>query len=497
MKHNGLLQIAKLPSRLDYDYLYNNFQYFCEIIRHRAGFAASPYPEFIHRILWEMQQTITDDGYEYDVLLELPRGHGKTTVIVAPFVAWRLLRAPSMRVAVFSAGKTRANIIASNAKKIITKIFPDQYHLAGKPTATALYLKHHLPLQSDPSLTSFPIHGMGSVGSRADLIVADDVYTSESADTVIRAAGVLDKYEDLPSLYGEKLKNQRITVGTRLGFNDLYDMIHRSGTYKILRFPVIRPEDEPKLPPPPITKKEVGDVRKYCIWPNMMTDAKLIPAYNSPRIWNTQYMLRPPQSGNKAFLVEQIMRETGKPRATFFKKLAISIDPAMGNLTRTVGDLCAIVVGGLDQEGHWHLIDGWAKRDFNIDEVGREWKNFLAKYKTASGYPTTFLESSAQQALMKPILRQYHNNAPIFSHSSTIKKNFKIAGFITPVLTTNRLHVWDSPISKDFISQLDRFDPQSDNNEDDIIDAFAMLLHRLYHLDRALMLAVKEMGIKG
>lgn len=486
-------RMLKAPSKPDPRLLRNDFQYFCEMVRHRSGFSNSPYPDFIHEIMWEMEQTMQPETYERDVLIEMPRGHGKTTIIVAPFIAWRLLREPSTRVAVFSAGKTRASIIATNAKKIITKIFPDQYELAAKPTATTLMLKHNLFMQSDPSLTSFPIHGMGSVGGRSDLIVPDDIFTTESADTEIKAAGVIEKFEDLPQLFDCKKYNQRVTVGTRQGYGDLYDRIHQDGTYKILRFPIVRPQDEDKLPPPPITTAQAGDVRKYCIWPSMMTDAKLIPAYNSPRVWNTQYMLRPPQAGHKAFLVQQIKMREGVPSIKKFSNVVISVDPAVGNLTGTLGDKFAMLVIGFDLNGdkEWHLINGWAKNDFDIKEVAQVWKNFLARYNN----PITYVETNAQQAFILPTLREASPRARISGKASSLKKNFKITGFITPVITSNRLNVWPSDVREGFIYQLDRFDPQNKNNEDDIIDAFAMALERLYHLDRTLQLVAKDMGM--
>ncbi len=111
------------------------------------------------------------------------RGSGKST-IVGLFSAWVLYKNPNIRIMVVSADNTLATKMVKTVKSIIER-FPPLNHLLptkrGNWTAESFAVARNLQLR-DPSMTAVGITA-NATGSRADIIIFDDVEVPNNCDT--------------------------------------------------------------------------------------------------------------------------------------------------------------------------------------------------------------------------------------------------------------------------------------------------------------------------
>lgn len=108
-------------------------------------------------------------------IIEAFRGVGKSWITSA-FVCWCLLRDPQLKILVVSASKTRADDFSTFTKRLIAEM-PLLRHLMARPGQRDSNISFDVgPARPDhsPSVKSVGITGQ-LTGSRADLIIADDV----------------------------------------------------------------------------------------------------------------------------------------------------------------------------------------------------------------------------------------------------------------------------------------------------------------------------------
>jgi hypothetical protein len=108
-------------------------------------------------------------------IIEAFRGVGKSWITSA-FVCWVLLRDPQLKILVVSASKTRADDFSTFTKRLIAEM-PLLQHLMARPGQRDSNISFDVgPSRPDhsPSVKSVGITGQ-LTGSRADLIIADDV----------------------------------------------------------------------------------------------------------------------------------------------------------------------------------------------------------------------------------------------------------------------------------------------------------------------------------
>ena len=494
------------PSELNPQELRRNFQYFCEVIRWRTNRGNSPYPDLYHWLMNELQHSLdvekTDDFTRIkdpDILLMLPRGSGKSTVFVIPYCAWRLYRDPSLRVAVCSASEGQAQKITMGVINIITNVLPNFYELDGKPKRLELTLKRAKQNfesgEINPSLWCFPIKGNSSVGSRADLIIADDPYTTENADTPQKAMVVKERFSALTDLWGERFDSQRITIVTRTDANDLANDLIESARYcrrRILCIPAVPYAKEKLLPKPPITPEECGKlVHSLTFFPKIFNPDKIHSAYNDPKRWGNQYQMRPPSQAMPTFLVENLQFKPAPPPEAF-RRIIVAIDPAGCE----GGDHFVMWHGGITvaekgQLPKYYITGGWSTNEGDQRAITNNLSNLMDKPKTAYCY----IESSNGYRWLRPLFgelcprhAQRMKNFPPYNQRT---KGWFIEGVLSPVFAGQRL-IFDSnvfspehPMIKMLVKEMKRFDKDSMTTHDDHLDALRMLIYFLLKCDPA------------
>lgn len=177
-------------------------------------------------------------------IIQAFRGVGKS-YITSAFVCWKLLMNPDCKILVVSASKARADDFSTFTLRLINEM-PILQHL--KPSEEQRNSKISFDVgpataSHSPSVKSVGITGM-LTGSRADLIIADDVESANNSMT----QGMRDKVSESVKEFDAILKPDGVIayLGTPQCEDSLYNKLQERG-YKARIWPSRYPEAE-KLP---------------------------------------------------------------------------------------------------------------------------------------------------------------------------------------------------------------------------------------------------------
>lgn len=177
------------------------------------------------------------------IILEGFRGVAKSFITCA-YSVWRLWKNPQLKVMVVSASKDRADANAVFIKRIIYTL-PFLAHLIPDPSKgnrDTMNLFDVAPAIADisPSVKSVGITGQ-ITGSRADLLISDDVEVPNNSATQIQR----DKLNEAVKEYDSILKpgGQIIYLGTPQCEMSLYNELQNRG-YTCTIYPVVYPETQ-------------------------------------------------------------------------------------------------------------------------------------------------------------------------------------------------------------------------------------------------------------
>lgn len=180
-------------------------------------------------------------------VIEAFRGVGKSW-LTAAFVCWLLWNDPQLKILVVSASKSKADENATFIKQIIN-LLPELAHLKAdqgqRDSMLSFDVGPALPDQS-PSVKSAGITGQ-ITGSRADIIIADDVEVPNNSATQMMRDKLAEAVKEFDAIL-KPLKTSRIIyLGTPQCEMSLYNRLPERG-YEIRIWPAEYPkfEDIPK-----------------------------------------------------------------------------------------------------------------------------------------------------------------------------------------------------------------------------------------------------------
>lgn len=174
-------------------------------------------------------------------VIEAFRGVGKSWITSA-YVVWRLLRNPAMNILVVSASKQRADDFTTFTMRLIHEL-PILQHLRpkeGQRNSKIAFDVAPAPPSHAPSVKSVGITGQ-LTGSRADLIVSDDVEVpNNSATQVMR-----DKLSEQIKEYDAILKpgGEVLYLGTPQTEQSIYNSLPERG-YTVCIWPARFPDEK-------------------------------------------------------------------------------------------------------------------------------------------------------------------------------------------------------------------------------------------------------------
>lgn len=177
-------------------------------------------------------------------VVEAFRGVGKSWIASA-FVCHRLLLKPDINILVVSASKNRASDFTTFTLRLINEI-PILKHLIPRDeqrNSKESFDVGPAPASHAPSVKSVGITGQ-ITGSRADLIIADDIETSANSQTELMRIKLAESVKEFDAVI--KPDGKIIFLGTPQTENSLYEKLQLRG-YQCRIWPVRQPNDEQRI----------------------------------------------------------------------------------------------------------------------------------------------------------------------------------------------------------------------------------------------------------
>jgi hypothetical protein len=174
-------------------------------------------------------------------IIEAFRGVGKS-FLTSAFVCWVLLNDPQKKILVVSASKERADAFSTFVKRLINEV-PILQHLRPKEGQRDSVIAFDVgPAIADhsPSVKSIGITGQ-LTGSRADIIVADDIETPGNSSTQMMRDKLSELVKEFDSILKPLDSSRIIYLGTPQLEMSLYNSLGERG-YETRIWPAQYPE---------------------------------------------------------------------------------------------------------------------------------------------------------------------------------------------------------------------------------------------------------------
>jgi hypothetical protein len=205
-------------------------------------------------VLWQHLGLPEPTPVQYDIAKYLQHGPKRSMIsafrgvgkswLTSAYVVWILLNDPNKKIMVVSASKDRSDAFSVFCKRIIAELDFCQ-HLLPQADQRSSNLSFDVgPAKADhsPSVKSVGISGQ-LTGSRADIIIADDVEVANNSDT----QGARDKLSEQIKEFDAILKplptSRTLFLGTPQCEDSLYNKLPERG-YEIRVWPAEMPADE-------------------------------------------------------------------------------------------------------------------------------------------------------------------------------------------------------------------------------------------------------------
>lgn len=214
----------------------------------------SDFRNFLY-LVWQHLNLPSPTEVQYDISLYLQHGPKRCVIeafrgigkswITAAFVCWLLLRDPQMNIMVVSASKDRADAFSTFVKRLISEM-PILAHLRPGPGCRDSNVAFDVaPARAShsPSVKSVGVTGQ-LTGSRADVIIADDVETPNNALTQTMRDQLSERVKEFDAVL--KPNGRIIYLGTPQTEASLYNRLPERG-YEIMIWPARVPVDVAKF----------------------------------------------------------------------------------------------------------------------------------------------------------------------------------------------------------------------------------------------------------
>jgi len=407
------------------------------------------------------------------------RASGKST-IVGLFSAWLLWRDPDLRILVLAAESSLARKMVRNIRKVIerhplTRALrpnnPDQW------AADRFTINRNLELR-DPSVLGAGILS-NITGSRADLIICDDVEVPKTCDTALKREALRERLHETEYILTPQ--GTQVYIGTPHSWYSIY-------------------ADEPR--------KEIGEEQPFLnsydrmmvplvsdqgvsAWPERYApeDIDRMKTETGPNKFASQMMLRPVNILEGRLDPENLVPYEGELEYSEAQKKAqlhlngrrlVSCsacwDPAFGTGS---GDSSVLAIVYTDEEGeYWlhHLAYINVSPDLPEDEATQQCR-IVAALAGRFYVPSISLEINGIGRFLPSILRKELAKARIPSAvievSNRRPKDVRILEAFDAVLAARALNVHENAFKTPFINEMLEWRPGVAGLNDDGLDAVA------------------------
>ena len=417
------------------------------------------------------------------LLLLAFRGAGKST-LVGLFAAWLLVQKRDLRILTLSADLALARKMVGYVKRLIER-HPGTHGL--KPKNPELWGAEQFTVERpallrDPSMLARGVDG-NFTGSRADLVICDDVEVPGNSDTPAKRAALRQKLGEIEFVLVPD--GAQLYLGTPHTYYSIYAATPREG------------ETRPFLDG--FERKSVPVLQRgRAAWADKFPKRDMDKRRNAaPRKFASQMMLEPVAPEACRFDPAKLLRYGGEVeyrethgRGSLWlegRKLAslrVWWDPAYGRSERASRNVIAAVYQG--EDGHYWLhrvhyfgfdaalADSKPAEHAEADQLCRE----AARFARELGAPAITVEDNGVGKFIPGLLRKALETAVpgvgvIASHTRA-PKDERILGAFDITLAAGLLHAHASVLEGPFVEELREWQPEGKSGQaDDGLDAAA------------------------
>ncbi|QQG36011.1 MAG: phage terminase large subunit [Micavibrio aeruginosavorus] len=411
------------------------------------------------------------------LLLMAFRSSGKST-IVGLFAAWLLYANPDLRIMVLAAEGTLAQRMVRNVRRVI-----ERHPLTAglRPDHPDQWAGERFTVNRRLELREASMAGLGVeaniTGSRADVIICDDVEVPNTCDTAEKRLGLREVLADLDYILvpGGTL----LYVGTPHHWYTIYADRARNEIGEVR--PFLSGYCRLVLP--------VLDERGCSQWPERFSQAEIDrrKAQGLNR-FRSQMMLEPVNVAEGRLQPERLRRYSGEVR--YIRELnrldlqgkalcscSAFWDPAFGQRDRSV---LALVYGDEDGALWLHRVL-YLKSGQEPDEATGQARQVVAVARDFM-IPSVTLESNGIGKFLPLILRRElalsRIPCAVVDHHNSRSKDERILEAFETVMAAGMLHVHESVYATPFITEMQEWRPGRSGGHDDGLDAVAGALLR-------------------
>lgn len=412
------------------------------------------------------------------LLLQAFRSSGKST-IVGLFAAWLLYRNPNLRIMVLAADLMLSRKMVRNVKRIIER-HPLTQHL--KPArldqwgADRFTVERTLELR-DPSMLAKGISA-NITGSRADVIICDDVEVPNTCDTAEKRSILRERLAEIEFILVPG--GTQLYVGTPHSWYTIYADEPRTEIG----------EDQAFLDRFLRLKIPLLDAQGKSAWPDRFKEEMItrMRQASGPNRFNSQMMLEPvniaegrldPSLFRRYEVGLDYLKEINLLQIGDRKIVSASAwwDPAFGGNRTGDGSVLAVVY--TDETGaFWLHRLAYIKADGTNgeDEATQQCRKIAALAKELL-LPSVAVEINGIGRFLPNILRRELAKArvpcTVREVSNSRPKDIRIMEAFDTVMAARLLHVHAGVYDTPFISEVQEWKPGKKNGRDDGLDAVA------------------------
>lgn len=432
-------------------------------------------------------------AHDRELLLMAFRSSGKSTV-VGLFCAWVLFTDPDTRILVLAADFALAKKMVRNVKRVIER-HPLTQGLKPKRRdqwAADQFTVNRPGELRDPSMIAKGV-GANITGSRAEIVICDDVEVPNTCDTAPKRADLRERLAEIE--YVMVPGGTQLYVGTPHSFYTIY-----AGRPRLEAG-----ESRPFLDGFSRLELPLVDARGRSAWPERFPMERIgaIRKRSGPNKFDSQMMLRPVNIADgrldpdrlRLYEAELDYAEgNGVPLLTIGGRRMVSAacwwDPAYGAPGK--GDSSVVAALFTDGEGlYWlhrvrYLTHDPARTD--TDEATQLCRQ-VARFAAELHLPAVQLETNGLGRFLPGLLRRELAAAgmacAVVEASSSRAKDQRIVDAFDAVLAAGALHahrsVWDTP----FVAEMREWQPGAKGRDDGLDAVAGCLLSQPVRLSRA------------
>ncbi|WP_420548995.1 phage terminase large subunit [Curvivirga sp.] len=415
------------------------------------------------------------------LLLMAFRAAGKSTII-GLFCAWILYLNPNLRIMILAAEQSLAIKMVRNVKRIIERHPLTQELKPSRPDQWAsdrFTLKRSIELR-DPSMMAKGIQA-NMTGSRADIVICDDVEVPNTCDTVPKREDLRQRLSEIDYILTPD--GTQLYVGTPHSYFTIYADVARKEAGE--DFPFLNGFKRLKIP--------IYNVKGEASWPERfgLSEIANLKRRQGPNKFKSQMMLDPVSINGGRLDLDKLgsyadelnyEERNGQDILLLKQRRMISAscwwDPAYGTPVR--GDHSVIACVFTDEEGrYWLHRLKYLRTDTNAElDEARQQCNQVLHFVRELHLPSVTIETNGigkfLPGLLRAVFRENGCRTAVLEHHSTVNKDKRLMEAFDSVLAAGQLKAHKSVWKTSFITEMREWKPgQNRTGVDDGLDAVA------------------------